>query len=196
MPVFLIYVHGQCNLSQLHFETGTHILGHCISCYKNKRGAEHCRLVQHAVNVNKMGTLSQNVDKNCIMTVKTHSTCTKFPQQGQNSHSASWSYKVSRWSASYFSRPGENSEPYVTGYMVPYSDHNWADWFQRFTLQTGCDYTFCLGKESNTQSRGTGVMKMKGKLFTYTSAWSHAYSCLHCGTGRFKLERKSLITWN
>ena len=28
----------------------------------------------HAVNVNKMGTVSQNVDKNCIMMVKMHST--------------------------------------------------------------------------------------------------------------------------
>ena len=36
----------------------------------------------------------------------------------------------------YSSRPGEFKEPYVTGYMVPYSDNNWADWFKRFTLQT------------------------------------------------------------
>ena len=64
------------------------------------------------------------------------------------------------------SRPGEMNEPYVTGYMVPYSDRNWEDWFQRFTLQTGCDYTFCLGKQRNTQSRETGVVKMKGKLCT------------------------------
>jgi len=41
----------------------------------------------------------------------------------------------------YSSRPGEFKEPYVTGYMVPYSDKNWADWFKRFTLQTGCEYT-------------------------------------------------------
>ena len=27
---------------------------------------------------------------------------------------------------------------------------------------------------------------MEGKLFTYTSAWSQAYSCLRGGTGRFK----------
>ena len=27
---------------------------------------------------------------------------------------------------------------------------------------------------------------MEGKLFTFTSAWSHAYSCLRGGTGRFK----------
>jgi len=27
---------------------------------------------------------------------------------------------------------------------------------------------------------------MEGKLFTYTSAWSRAYSCLCGGTGRFK----------
>ena len=45
---------------------------------------------------------------------------------------------------------------------------------------------FRKGKQSNTQSRETGVMKMEGKLFTYTSAWSHAYSCLRGGTGRFK----------
>ena len=28
----------------------------------------------HAVNVNKMGTVSQNVNKNCIVMVKMHST--------------------------------------------------------------------------------------------------------------------------
>ena len=46
-----------------------HLLGRCISYYKNKRGAEYCRLVQQhkavrataAVNVNKIGTVSQNV---------------------------------------------------------------------------------------------------------------------------------------
>ena len=71
-----------CNLSQQHFETDTHILGRCISCYKNKRGAEYvgwCSSTRlfgqlHAVNVNKMGTVSQNVDKNYIMMVKMHST--------------------------------------------------------------------------------------------------------------------------
>ena len=45
--VWLSYLCGQqCNLSQLHFETDTHILGRCISCYKNKRGSEYCRLAQ------------------------------------------------------------------------------------------------------------------------------------------------------
>ena len=83
----------------------------------------------------------------------------------------------------YSSRPGEMN---VTGYMVPYSDHNWEDWFQRFTLQTGCEYTIRSGKQSNTQLREKGVMKMEGKLFTYPSAWSHAYSCLRGDTGRFK----------
>ena len=100
----------------------------------------------------------------------------------------------------YSSRPGEMNEPYVTGYMVPYSDRNWEDWFQQFTLQTGREYTICSGKQSNTQSREIGVMKMEGKLFTYTSAWSHANSCLHGGTGWFKslclgkINRSSLGT--
>ena len=138
-----------------------------------------------AVNVNKMGTVAQNVNKNCIMMA-----WTKLSQQGQNSHNVAWNYKVS----SYFSRPGEMNEPYVTGYMVPYSDRNWEDWFQRFTLQTGCEYTIHSGKQSNTQSRETGVMKTEGKLFIYTSAWSHAYSCLRGDTGQFKslcLEKKN-----
>ena len=77
----------------------------------------------------------------------------------------------------YSSRPGEMNEPY----MVPYSDRNWEDWFQWFTLQTGCEYTTCSGKQSNTQSRETGVTKTEEKLFTYTSAWSHTYSCFALG---------------
>ena len=83
MPVaIIIYVHGlqQCNLSQIHFETGTHILGHCISSYKNKRGAEYCQLVQQHKAVWETACceceplVSQNVDRNCIMMVKMHST--------------------------------------------------------------------------------------------------------------------------
>jgi len=54
------------------------------------------------------------------------------------------------------------SRNYVNGYMVPYSDNNWADWFKQFTLQTGCEYTIRSGKQSNTLSRETGVIQMEG----------------------------------
>ena len=183
----------QCNLSQLHFETDTHILGRCISCYKNKRGAEYCWLVQQhkAVRATACCECEQNGNsvtkcrqelhhdgENAFYMNKVTSTGSELPQcclelQGLQMKC-------------YSSRPGEMNEPYVTGYMVPYSDRNWEDWFQRFTLQTGCEYTIRSGKQSNTQSRETGMMETEGKLFTYTSAWSHAYSCLRGGTGRFK----------
>ena len=141
----------QCNLSQIQFETGTHILGRCISCYKNKRGAEYCRLVQQHKAV-------------CATACCECEQCHKMSTRITGSEHPQCCLKLQGLQMKcYSSRPGEMNEPYVTGYMVPYSDHNWADWFQRFTLQTGCDYTFW---ESNTQSRGTGVMKMKGKLFT------------------------------
>ena len=59
----------------LHFATDTHVLGHCISCYKNKRGPEYCRLIRLfeqllAVNAKKTATVSQNVNRKCIMTAK------------------------------------------------------------------------------------------------------------------------------
>jgi len=59
----------------LHFATDTHVLGCCISCYKSKRGPEYCRLIGLfkqllAVNVKKMTTVSQNVNRKCIMRAK------------------------------------------------------------------------------------------------------------------------------
>ena len=84
------------------------------------------------------------------------------------------------------SRPGEMKEPYVTAYMVPYTKSKWEDWLKKLTLQTGCEYGIRSQKRSNAQSQETGVIQMEGKLYTYSSAWSHAYSCLRGGVGQFK----------
>ena len=40
--------------------------------------------------------------------------------------------------------------------------------------------------QESSATHSQGRQEMEGKLFTYTSAWSHAYSCLRGGTGRFK----------
>ena len=127
-----------CNLSQLCSETDTHILGCCIYCYKNKRGAEYCRLVHKAVretacceceqngtNTTKCRQEMHHDSANGFYMNKVTSTGSELPQcclelQGLQMKC-------------YSSRPGEMNEPYVTGYMVPYSVHNWEDWFQRFT---------------------------------------------------------------
>ena len=97
----------QFNLSELHFETDTHILGRCISCYKNRRGAEYCWLVQQhkAIWATTCCECEQNGNSvtKCREELhhddKMHSTWTKLPQQGQNSHNVAWNYKVSKWSA-------------------------------------------------------------------------------------------------
>ena len=165
----------QCNPSQLHFETDTHILGRCISCYKNKRGAKHCQLVQqhkaiqataccecekNGNGVTKCRQELHHDGENAFYMNKVTSTGSELPQCCMELQGLQMKC--------YSARPGEMNEPYVTGYTVPYSDRNWEDWFQRFTLQTGCEYTIHSGKQSNTQSRETGVMKTEGKLFTYT----------------------------
>ena len=177
----------------LHLATDTHVLGRCISCYKSKRGAEYCQLIQHHKAVRATACCECEENGNSVTKCRQ-----EMHHEGENAFHMN---KVTLPGPElphcclelqglhmqhYSSRPGEFKEPYVTGYMVPYSDNNWADWFKRFTLQTGCEYTIHSGKQSNTQSRETGVIQMEGKLFTYTSAWSHAYSCLRGGMGHFK----------
>ena len=121
----------QFNHSQLHFETDTHILGCCISCYKNRRGAEYCWLVQQhkAIRATACCECEQNGNSKCQQELhhdgenafymnKVTSTGSELPQcclelQGLQMKC-------------YSSRPGEMNEPY----MVPYSDRNWEDWFQ------------------------------------------------------------------
>ena len=189
--VWLSYLCGQqCNLSQLHFETATQILGRCISCYKNKRGAEYCRLAQQHKAIRATACCECEQNGNSVTKCQQELHCdgentfymNKVTSTGSEIPQCCLGLQCLQMKC-YSSRPGEMN---VTGYMVPYSDHNWEDWFQRFTLQTGCEYTIRSGKQSNTQLREKGVMKMEGKLFTYPSAWSHAYSCLRGDTGRFK----------
>ena len=40
--------------------------------------------------------------------------------------------------------------------------------------------------QESSATHSQGRQEMEGKIFTYTSAWSHAYSCLRGGTGQFK----------
>ena len=110
------------------------------------------------------------------MKVITDSILTVLPSQGQKFHCVVRSSSGS----------GELKGPYVMRYVVPYTNSKWEDWLTKFTLQTGCEYRICSQKQSNTQSRERGVMKVEGKLYTYFSAWSHAYSCLCGGVGQFK----------
>ena len=83
----------------------------------------------HAVHVNKMGTVSQNVYKNCIMMVKIHFYMNKVTSTGSELPQCCLKLQGLRMKF-YSSRPGEMNEPYVTVYMVPYSDCNWVDWSQ------------------------------------------------------------------
>ena len=122
----------QCNPSQLHFETDTHILGRCISCYKNKRGAEHCQLVQQHKAIQTTA---------CCECEKNGNSVTKCQQElHHDGENALYINKVTSTGSEllqcslelqglqmkcYSSRPAEMDEPYVTGYMVPYSDRNW-----------------------------------------------------------------------
>ena len=86
------------------------------------------------------------------------------------------------------SRSGELKEPYITGYMyiIPYTNSKWENWLKKFTLQSGCEYRKCSQEGSNAQSRETGVIQVESKVYTYSSAWSYAYSCLRGGVGQFK----------
>ena len=79
----------------------------------------------HAVNVNSVTKCRQELHhggENAFYMNKVTSTGSEHPQcclelQGLQMKC-------------YSSRPGEMNEPYVTVYMVPYSDRNWDDWFQ------------------------------------------------------------------
>ncbi len=46
--------------------------------------------------------------------------------------------------------------------MMYYNDKKWDVWLKRLTLQTGCEYTIRTGKQTNAQSRETGVIKLEG----------------------------------
>ena len=83
-------------------------------------------------------------------------------------------------------KEGQVKEPYVTGYMVPYSENLWKDWLKHFTLQSGCEYTIRTGVQKNEESRERGAIKLQGKLCSYTSTWTRTYTCLRGGEGKFK----------
>ena len=155
----------QCNLSQLHFETDKHnILARCIPHYKNRRGVEYCQLVQphKAVRATpcceckqiKMGTMSQNVKNEMLHDGENVFYMNKIPLTGSEHCLELQCLEMKRYSA----RPGEMNEPYVTGYMVTFCDHNWADWFQQFPLQTACEYS--LRKAEQHSGAPTGIQAM------------------------------------
>lgn len=83
-------------------------------------------------------------------------------------------------------KEGQVREPYVTGYMLPYTENSWKEWLKRFTLQSGCEYTRRTGIQTNEESRERGAIKLQGKLCSYTSTWTHTYNCLRGGEGKIK----------
>ena len=130
----------QCNLSQLHFETDTHSgsylllqeqeRGRVLSVQqlKAERATACCECEQNGNSVTKCQELHHD-GENAFYMHKVTSTGSELPQCCLELQSLQVKC--------YSSRPGERNDPYLTGYMVPYSDQNWAYWFQQFTLQTG-----------------------------------------------------------
>ena len=130
----------------------------CMDCnsatflkYTSKQVHIYWVTVSHATKqergrVQSVGAAVQGClgNKNCIMMVKMHSIYMNKVTSTGSEHQQCCLELLGLQMKCYSSRPEEMNEPYVTGYMVPYSDCNWDDWFQRFTLQMGCDYTFCL----------------------------------------------------
>ena len=83
-------------------------------------------------------------------------------------------------------KQGYPREDYATGYMIPYEEKAWENWFRRFILQMGCQYTIRRGMQTNEQSREVGVIKLQGKLRPFKSVWTHSYHCLRGGKANFK----------
>lgn len=94
-------------------------------------------------------------------------------------------------------KQGQSRGPFVIGYMTLYSECGWQDWLKKFTLQSGCEYTIRTGMQKNEQSRESGVIRLKGQIYSYKSTWTRTYNCLRGGKGKYnplKLSTKNRCT--
>ena len=83
-------------------------------------------------------------------------------------------------------KEGLAREPYVTGYMVPYSENSWKDWLKRFSLQSGCEYTLRTGIQKNEKS------KEREELLSYKESYAHIRQLGLEHTIVYEVEKESL----
>ena len=142
-----VWCDPEVQLHHLQPVTGTRVLGRCITCCKNKRGAEYCRLVQQ--HKAPQATTCDECQQN-------KGSVTKCRQELHHEGDNAFYIDEVTFTGSEIppcclelhglhtlccsSRSGELKKPYVTRYMVPYTYSKWACWLKTFTLQTGCEY--------------------------------------------------------
>ena len=67
-----------------------------------------------------------------------------------------------------FLRSEELKKPYILGYTVPHTYSKWADWFPKFSLQTGCENRKMFTKEKQcSDMRGRSHTSGKQTLYLF-----------------------------
>lgn len=149
----------------------------CINCEMNGKSTTECRQdLQHdernAISKKNVEYGGLDLPQCCMRIAGLHAQC-------------------------YSALPEKLKSQTVIGYMIPYNEATWQDWFQQFVLQSQCEYTARNGSKTNSQSREKGVIKVNEDYFTYTSSWVHTYNCLRGGKGKFNplsLKKKSRVS--
>ena len=171
----------EVKLHHLHSVTATGVLGCSITCCRNKHRAKNCQPVQQhkAPQATTFGDCHQNkksmtsIDKNCTMKMTMHSTLIRIPSQGHEFHCVAWSYMVFTY-LSCSSKSGELKQPY-------------ADWKHSLSIEGANKENVHKSKAMLSHGRQESNI-LQTKIHTYSSAWSHAYSCLHGGEEQFRSQ--------